>query len=174
MNPTTITISGEGMDIIERLRAGMKSRGFIDLFGAKFAGVKLEAYPCDTRPHALLIAQQIAVVQPAPWSGDGLPPVGTECECQDNNLRWKRGVIVHAGTDRGLSVAVMQCADEILWGESGEFRPIKTPAQIAADEREAAIEAMIAACPYPGSISTAIDCAALYDYGLRFLDGDDK
>lgn len=52
------------------------------------------------------------------------------------------------------------------------FRPIKTPAQIAAEERETAIQKMMAVFPLVASEHEI--CAALYDAGLRMTKGDDK
>lgn len=69
------------------------------------------------------------------WNGEGLPPVGTVCECQDESFQWHRGTIVHVGQGDGAMVAVMQTGSGILIGEKGEFRPIRTPEQIAAEER---------------------------------------
>ncbi|WP_053183602.1 hypothetical protein [Pseudomonas thivervalensis] len=52
-------------------------------------------------------------------------------------------------------------------GIAALFLPIRTPEQIKAEAeaRAKAIDAMVATCPYPGSDSTRIDCAALYDAG---------
>lgn len=111
------------------------------------------------------------------WNGEGLPPVGVVCEHEGTESARKPWIeveiLAHAQV-RGFDVAVFQYGDSISYSSATHFRPIKTQAKIAAEEREAAIQAMIAACPYPGSNSTAIDCAALYDAGLRFPKGEDQ
>lgn len=78
------------------------------------------------------------------WTGEGLPPVGAVCECQNDELKWLEGTIVHVGYHGSTKLAVMQAKEEILYGEVGEFRPIKTKEQIAAEERDKAIEDMVA------------------------------
>lgn len=75
------------------------------------------------------------------WSGpeDGLPPVGTACEVRDD-LENIREVEIIAHTKRGgAPVAVYQCGDEIGAYTASLFHPIRTPEQIAAEERERAV-----------------------------------
>ena len=48
-----------------------------------------------------------------------------------------------------------------------KFRPIRTQEQIEADERETAIDAMLAATPAPGSDISLRVCEKLYDAGYR-------
>ena len=117
------------------------------------------------------------------WSGEGLPPVGMVCEY---NAR---------GNGKGdplfLSVEVKYVSDQSIVimcigvpeGENkenigvelplmvgvqltGKFRPIKTPEQIALDERMAVAYAM---CGVASSLSNT-DAAKLYDAGLRFVE----
>lgn len=79
--------------------------------------------------------------RPATWTGSGLPPVGTVCEVDHDG--WRRcEVIAHAFEG--------QCSADALFtyikddGMSGwnwysspdKFRPLRTPEQIAAEERE--------------------------------------
>lgn len=105
------------------------------------------------------------------WTGQGLPPVGTVCECQNDAFKWLQGVIVHVGTDRGKKIAIMQCENEMLWGESGEFRPIRTPEQIAAEDRSNAVCEMVRIWNIPPTgpeFYRALDRAELiYDAGYR-------
>lgn len=55
----------------------------------------------------------------------------------------------------------------LYYGEPNEFRPIRTPEQIEADEQEAAIDAMLAATPATGSDISLRVCEQLYDAGYR-------
>jgi hypothetical protein len=71
------------------------------------------------------------------WTGEGLPPVGTVCEWHPNHDGW-------------VQVEILGRSGEETWfrrdgHESSEtclrmafFRPIRTPEQIAAEEREKA------------------------------------
>ena len=79
--------------------------------------------------------------RPAPWSGEGLPPAGTVCEfkaghSQFPELSWTEVRIVSHDKQGGRDFAVFAsmsgyggCSDP------ADFRPIRTPEQIAADER---------------------------------------
>ena len=83
------------------------------------------------------------------WNGEGLPPVGTLCEIAASTDRLKVSytegakVKIYANftDDRGVELAAF--VDEI--GNVGGvaiakcFRPIRTPEQIAAEERERAV-----------------------------------
>lgn len=88
------------------------------------------------------------------------------------------GYIVHCGThNRDVEIlkepervpyitAPCRALDnnELFWG--GGFIPVKTPEQIASDERMAAAYAM---CGVASSLSNT-DAAKLYDAGLRFVE----
>lgn len=78
------------------------------------------------------------------WSGEGLPPVGVVCEVRNAPGGWGKATIKYQG--KGIivwlwdrqdgntdQIEFASCPDRL------EFRPIRTPEQIAADEREAAI-----------------------------------
>lgn len=97
------------------------------------------------------------------WSGEGLPPVGVDIEVLHELYGWIGARVV--GQDG--EAAIVRTNDGYAGVFPHQMRPIRTPEQIAADEREAAIDAMVKACPYPGSKSTRLDCAALYDAGYR-------
>lgn len=121
--------------------------------------------------------------RPAPWDGEGLPPVGTVCEFAgfnpeetmptDPRVGDKVTVIAHFMSGSFELAAFTFYAPpefeylQVAQGAYGCFRSIRTPEQIEAEERAKAIDAMIAACPYPGSDCTRIDCEALYDANYR-------
>ncbi len=106
------------------------------------------------------------------WNGEGLPPVGTTCD------------LVYQGCEQG-QVEVLFCSRQTTvclnledgreqFGETFdyEFRPIRTPEQIAAEEREKAVEDMLLLDPYDvrlqlGMMSRKDFCGALYDAGYR-------
>lgn len=107
------------------------------------------------------------IKRPSPaWSGEGNPPVGTVCEMTHGN--WG-----HRGWE---AVTVKYCSAEYAITTDGRceqywhmrnihFRPIRTPEQIAADEREAAIKEMSETINTPFSFGWVF--AKLYDAGWR-------
>lgn len=73
-----------------------------------------------------------------------LPPVGTVCECQNSFGEWLVGEVIHIGIDLGKTLAIIQTDTEILYGSSvHEFRPIKSPEQVAVEEREKVIQKLV-------------------------------
>lgn len=84
------------------------------------------------------------------WSGEGLPPVGVVCEVAPDNSLWGFSTL------EIRKCLVIAYHDDFVWLDTFvpgipvatrvdkvTFRPIRTPEQIAADERGAAIRAMI-------------------------------
>jgi hypothetical protein len=75
------------------------------------------------------------------WVGIGLPPIGAVCECHlpgelTNNYSWVEAkVIWHNGP---TECAVIRSTSKLAWCD--EFRPIRTPEQIAAEEQAKAID----------------------------------
>lgn len=102
------------------------------------------------------------------WTGEGLPPVGVVCEANFVG-RWTEFEMRYYGESYVIFKTYYEVQrTRIDFDTCGvKFRPIRTPEQIAADARVAAIDAMVKECPYPGSTSTRLDCAALYDAGYR-------
>ncbi|MCF3988114.1 hypothetical protein [Pseudomonas aeruginosa] len=95
-----------------------------------------------------------------PWDGQGLPPVGTVCEYYADENTWRRCEIV-AHKD-GKAVVWVNHAH--IWTSSGGIlRPIRTPEQIAAEEREKAIEEMC----FAEETLTVKQAKALYEAGYR-------
>ncbi|NUT87136.1 hypothetical protein HNO91_11930 [Pseudomonas corrugata] len=95
-------------------------------------------------------------------NGEDLPPIGCDVVIHDDGgLRYGQGesgkVIAHVE-----DTAVVRMSYGLGCFEA---RCLRTPEQAKAEAREKAIDAMVATCPYPGSDSTRIDCAALYDAG---------
>ena len=82
----------------------------------------------------------LEIAKPENWTGEGLPPVGTVCEAMlpSMNHQWAEAVVVwHHPEHEGSAVAVHSGGR--LTGWSSAFRPIRTPEQIAAEEREKAV-----------------------------------
>lgn len=86
-----------------------------------------------------------------PWNGEGLPPVGVECIVTPNNTIWGFSIIAD------YQCKVLAYHDDFVWvdlaGVPGvpiatrtdkvDFKPIRTPEQIAAYERESGIKQLI-------------------------------
>lgn len=73
------------------------------------------------------------------WNGTGLPPVGTVCEMCDDEGAWHRSTVIANGVDRGVPTAIGQADDTLLWCQADHHcRPVRTPEQIAAEERDKA------------------------------------
>ncbi|AZC30076.1 hypothetical protein C4K38_2116 [Pseudomonas chlororaphis subsp. piscium] len=77
------------------------------------------------------------------WDGEGLPPVGTLCESRrpNTNLVWRPATILCLGEKRaffrdGEGNELSRSFEEV------EFRPARTPEQIAAEERRSAIDTL--------------------------------
>lgn len=111
------------------------------------------------------------------WDGKGLPPVGTVCEWHGPNSDGPDGWVyteskVVAYTDDGLFICMQKPS---FWPvvqriDDCEFRPIRTPEQIAAEEREKA--ALEMAALMSGHDDRSKDCfkvlgEILYDAGYR-------
>ena len=112
------------------------------------------------------------------WSGEGLPPVGVECEALWTSATGEYVRVVVVGYDHDQSYAVYRILAGVRAGEYESsrqvdveghpcFRLTRTPEQSAEDEREAAIDAMLAATPAPGSDISLRVCEQLYDAGYR-------
>lgn len=105
------------------------------------------------------------------WSGEGLPPVGTVCELRAHKL-----------TDWSMAKIEFAYRNVIVWDWIGEpsmnglcaayahnveFRPIRTPEQVAAEERESEIKAMADIYRDAPGLGVESGIAALYDAGYR-------
>ncbi|MCS7758597.1 hypothetical protein N0619_20150 [Pseudomonas aeruginosa] len=77
-----------------------------------------------------------------PWDGQGLPPVGTVCEIKHRDIGWVRcEIVAHKSFScGGLTHAIAWIDENTLDQSQGvRFRPIRTPEQIAAEERRNSI-----------------------------------
>lgn len=120
------------------------------------------------------------------WNGHGLPPVGTVCEHADINHwePWTKVTIVahHFIEEDDLLVAVFVYKNGSSHSSEGDhFRPLRTPEQIAAEERNKAVHQMLrlmgeAARNLQGQNLMRSDLAAVYaqalhDAGYRKVEG---
>lgn len=78
--------------------------------------------------------------RPAAWIGEGLPPIGTTCQMTHEawgNRGWEQVKILYISAEYAITT---DGHSEQHWHiRNVTFRPIRTPEQIAAEKREAAI-----------------------------------
>ncbi|MCV0108788.1 hypothetical protein KUC42_08540 [Pseudomonas aeruginosa] len=97
-----------------------------------------------------------------PWDGQGLPPVGITCESWRSGVRRIVKILGHG--DEYIFVREDDGREILLSiGDGREFRPLRTPEQIAAEEREKAIEEMF----FAEETLTVKQAKALYEAGYR-------
>ncbi|HBP5690612.1 TPA: hypothetical protein L6B06_11545 [Pseudomonas aeruginosa] len=128
-------------------------------------------------PSLFISEQRMGTFEARPqesWNGQGLPPVGTVCEyrcndsCEPND--WTAvHVLAHAahGSDTAMLLAEDNNGEPgTMYGRiwvPGTCRPLRTPEQIAAEERAKAIEGMC----FAEQTLTVKQAKALYDAGYR-------
>lgn len=103
------------------------------------------------------------------WNGpeDGLPPVGLEVIFRTaTDLIYTVKILAH-GVDEREKVAIAQATDDIFMGPAENFRPIRTAEQLAAEERQHAVDKMLEVSPVGRSLFAKDFCEALYDAGAR-------
>ena len=111
------------------------------------------------------------------WGGEGLPPVGMDIECTfDSWGYWRKGRVLYYGKQMIFMEQYGESPDgrkfEGSMNPDGiKFRPVRTAEQVAAEEREKAIEEMVfgvCGCePGGGNTSAFMVCGFLYDAGYR-------
>jgi|GEM_PF-628881 len=118
-------------------------------------------------------------LRPAPWVGEGLPPVGVACEVLWNEARkeYTTCIVIGVEPDTGFPVFRFtgmhkknQYQSDPLRTVSGMqvFRPIRTPEQIEAEEREAAVtDIALIMGKDPERPSIREKAAITYDAGYR-------
>jgi hypothetical protein len=122
---------------------------------------------------------------PDPWNGEGLPPVGVVCEFQGDEAKcpydpWhedlhdgvKCTVIAHfKSKSLDLVAFTFVKADgntEVEQSLPGALKPIRTPEQIAAEECDKAVKAMLSEFEHTGSLTSHYEvCEVLHKAGYR-------
>lgn len=115
--------------------------------------------------------------RPSPWNGTGLPPVGVVCQVEPHNTYW--GLV----TLDPVEMKIAAYHDDLVWlidkegknhwtrTDKADFRPIRTPEQIAAEKRKRAVDEMQRLASTDPMHGRKV-CAALYDAGYRKVEGD--
>ena len=116
-----------------------------------------------------------------PWTGDGLPPVGIEIEAMmrrnmHDGYAWHRAKVVHGPLPGSEGEVLVFCLETTSPAWVDEFRPVRTPEQIAAEQRKKEIDEIHKICieSFPSSTRTGelnrtiSDCACIiYKAGYR-------
>lgn len=114
------------------------------------------------------------------WNGEGLPPVGAVCEYMWNYNRQGSEyvhvrILAHDGNCAIMRVVGGDHDNQLRESRTGDcgdhpiFRPIRTPEQKAAEEREAAIEVMCEETRLFGGQDKFI-FGEIYDAGYRKVE----
>ena len=105
--------------------------------------------------------------QPQAWSGpeDGLPPVGTVCEINHPRLGWKQcEIVAHKDMGEGKPHAIAWIdSNNVDQSQGIRFRVLKTPEQLAADQRESAIRDVMDIA----QVDCRVTAARLVDAGFK-------
>lgn len=118
------------------------------------------------------------------WNGEGLPPVGAVCEYSLNafmpDAPWYSCEVRYVldndqDPDADGWEAVIWCPhlekEQVARADRFSFRPVRTPEQIAAEERDKAVEEMHDLVGDIEKIPTWTDALrALYDAGYRKVE----
>lgn len=103
--------------------------------------------------------------QPKPWSGpeDGLPPVGLECEVDHGNGKhWDKVTIVAHHCEKAIYLDPVR-EIHYIWGLVKDFRTVRTPEQIASENRETAIRELMDIA----QVDCRVTAARLVDAGFK-------
>lgn len=104
------------------------------------------------------------------WNGEGLPPVDLPCQWHsDSQTGWQEVVVLaYSGESAWIQP---KGKPSIIVGNPANFRPIRTPEQIAKQERSKACDKMYGVIldkiPQDRRNNGSDICEALYDAGYR-------
>jgi len=123
-----------------------------------------------------IIAERRPITEPV-WDGEGLPPVGVECELKSEeyaDFDWVKVRIVFE--HNGELIAIVNMPDEPIHDrmskhsagyDAAKFRPIRSPEDVARDE---AIDDMAGIIEYRRGCSPKSLAGWLYDAGYRKME----
>lgn len=116
-----------------------------------------------------------------PWNGEGLPPVGTVCEAKmppglsrevTLGWEWRKVEVVKSGMDGAENECLVFDLETTRPAWVDEFRPTRTPEQIAAEERKEQKQKWcrdtLFECGYlHPSLELSLLAQSMYDKGYR-------
>ena len=108
-------------------------------------------------------------VEPS-WDGIGFPPIGISFEWRYGDHAWKQGKALYIGS----VYAILQASDfeQHYYLRDMQFRPIRTPEQLAKEARSKSCDAMygIMTSPPVRDNNRSDMAEALYDAGYRLFE----
>lgn len=135
----------------------------------------------DSRHNPLRHQFRFETCRPSPWNGKGLPPVGVVCELRCVTGGWGEAEIKYISATACVWLWKRSDGGEqvVEWMEvpyKMEFRPLRTPEQIAAEEREKGILQLARDAGFWWRDCMSITelppvMAAIYDAGYRKTEG---
>lgn len=143
----------------------------VEFMGKKYIGTSGE-FNAGFGPVGPKCCISMHIVSEVKWRGpeDGLPPVGLEIEVLNSgfaNAAWEKCTILFIGKHVILYDSE-SCYERTGRIENLKFRPVRTPEQIAADERQTAIDQMLSDAQRPGNhMMSRFHAEDLYDAGYR-------
>lgn len=158
-----INISFTDLAIASELKDVMRGRQAIKIGNPEFFGVDLN-FHCNGGYMKASEAVRL------PWNGEGLPPVGIECEIDHSRAGGSidRVTIIAHITAKGLPCAAYQLGDEVSYATAGLFLPLRTPEQREADGMAEEIKQLSRRSRLPMSDAGADAIAlGLVRYGYR-------
>lgn len=142
----------------------------------KYTMCKNYIMDCVTRAEWQAAVDALNAPKVFEWDGVGDPPVGVVCQYSVLNGPWHTCEVGYSFFDGEHRCFVIKCQhlgfEQVCRIEPGsegsvEFRPVRTVEQVAAEEREKAIEEMVAVSPLLDKGWSRKVCAALYDNDYR-------
>lgn len=130
-------------------------------------------------PDEIESVRHLLVPRPAPWTGEGLPPVGAMVEIRLMGWSIRESAEKFIGVPLRVAASFgMDCGTDMIAVDGGPdlgcevFRaemavPARTPEQIAAEEREKEVNRMVATAQMLDKGWARKVCESLYDAGYR-------
>ena len=116
---------------------------FVEAFGVRSKRQAVSnSYACGLAADMTIKSHLWKLIEERPkkqeaWNGDGLPTVNCFCETLDEDADCWVKVEIYAHTEfKGDTYACAKNETDMFYGLAHEFRAIKTPEQLAAEERE--------------------------------------
>lgn len=121
-----------------------------------------DEYVIDAIDDCEVIAERRPITEPV-WDGEGLPPVGVECEVK-RALDWMKCKILFISDHH----VVLTSEEEICWQtQACQFRPIRSPEDVA---RDAGIKKIMATFKVDGELVPDNVAEAMWDAGYRKME----
>lgn len=125
----------------------------------------------DIRLAHYLKIKAVRPVTAKQWTGpqDGLPPVGTVCEVKGyEEGDFAEAIVIAYNDDQSMFWYCTDGINGIHETSKAEFRPIRTPEQLAAEERDKECRAMAEVLKSEQDSSEYYAAKALYDAGFGY------